>query len=141
MDRPETDLLAPEDGASDSALRVLVADHRIITLVVGASLIGLIFVTIGLILYNANGTAQLDLSRPGYEGVGEQVRQDKTVYTEFPASGPINAETFELFERLYREQMENAERVDAFGGDPLDAQALDIGEPVGETTPDQSFGT
>ena len=106
----------------------LVADHRITVLVAATVMIALIFTGVGLLLYNTSGTAQIDLSRPDLVGVSEDIDQDNNAREEYPASGPINEATLDEFDKLYEQQIENIDSLDAFGGDPLVPSALGIEE-------------
>lgn len=104
------------------------ANHRIVLLVVVTIAIALGMVSVGLVLYNVSGTAQLDLSRPGYAGVSTQVETEKETFREYPATGSINQKSLEEFSTLYEEQAASARAVDAFGGDPMAPDALGIDE-------------
>lgn len=98
-------------------------EHRLILLLIGTLLIAMVLTTVSVIIYNTSGAAQLDLSRPGYRSVSDQVEHDTTV-GEYSASGPVTAETIQEFIQLYDEQAEKAKAVDAFNGDPLNPELL-----------------
>ncbi|MCD8561855.1 hypothetical protein LRY29_02220 [Candidatus Saccharibacteria bacterium] len=98
-------------------------EHRLILLLIGTILIATVLTTVSVVIYNTSGAAQLDLSRPGYLSVSDQVEHDTTV-GDYSASGPINAETIREFIKLYDEQAEKAKGVDAFNGDPLNPELL-----------------
>lgn len=101
---------------------------------VGVSIIiALVLVMISMALYASSGAAQLDLSRPGYKSVQNQVEQADT-FKSFPASGSVDNKTIEQFKKLYEEQVKQVTAVDAFNPSVLDEQALGIGE---QTTPEQ----
>lgn len=76
-----------------------------------------------MVIYTQSGAAQLDLSRPGYKSVSNQVQVEDSTST-FSASGPVDKETFEEFLKLYDEQSEKAKSVDAFNGDPLNPEVV-----------------
>jgi hypothetical protein len=95
-------------------------------------LIALVFTSIGLVLYNASGTAQLDLSRPDYKGVSELVEKEKPTYVEYPETGPIDESALNQFDELFKKQAENVRSVNPFSGDPLDPDALGLGIPTSE---------
>lgn len=98
-------------------------EHRLVLLLIGTLGIALILTTVSVIIYNTSGAAQLDLSRPGYLSVSDQVEHDTTV-GDYSASGPVNTETIQEFIKLYDEQAEKAKAVDAFNGDPLNPELL-----------------
>lgn len=102
--------------------------YRLATLITGTILIAIIFAAVGLVLYNVSGTAQLDLSRPGFEGVSEIIDQNAGSYQEFPSSGQIDQESLGEFDRLYQEQLSVMNSAQAFEGDPLSPESLGIKE-------------
>lgn len=102
--------------------------YRLATLIIGTILIAIIFVAVGLVLYNVSGTAQLDLSRPGFEGVSEIIDQNASSYQEFPSSGQIDQGSLSEFDRLYQEQLGVMNNAQAFEGDPLSPESLGIKE-------------
>ena len=111
----------------EKGISLLLANHRIAVLVIGATLIALAFTGVGLYLYHATGTAQIDLSRLEYrEMAKESTEEEKTDYKEFPETGPINSDTLKEFNTLFNQHVELITSVDAFSGDPLDPAALNI---------------
>jgi hypothetical protein len=106
------------------------AQHRFITLVGIAIVIAVFLVGVSLALYASSGTAQLDLSRPGYVSVRDQASKTDETFDGFSSSGAIDKTTLEQFRRLYAEQSKKATSVDSFGGAVMSDQALSIDAPV-----------
>lgn len=106
--------------------------HRLWLLLVAVIVIAITMTVISMFAYNASGTAQLDLSRPGYSSISDQV--DKTdKITEYSAFGSVNKDSLNEFTKLYDEQASKAKTVDAFNGDPLNPEVLEFATPsVGE---------
>lgn len=105
--------------------------HRLSLLLIITVFVALILTVISMIAYNVSGTAQLDLSRPGYSSVSNKV--DKTdKITEYSAFGSVNKETIDEFIKLYDEQVVKAKAVDAFNGDPLNPEVLEFGTTATE---------
>lgn len=102
------------------------ARHRFLLLIVLTIVVALILTTISLVMYNVSGTAQLDLSRPGYKSVSDKVEINKS-NVEYAAFGAINKTTVDEFTKLYEEQAKKAKAVDAFNGDPLNPEVLMFG--------------
>lgn len=100
--------------------------HRFMLLITGTILIALVLVVISLVIYNVSGSAQLDLSRPGYQAVSDKVEKTDAI-DDYSASGPINKTTVEEFTKLYDAQAAKAKAVDAFNGDPLNPEVLEFG--------------
>lgn len=105
--------------------------HRLSLLLIITVAIALVMTVVSVVMYNTSGAAQLDLSRPGYLSVSDQVKKTDDIDT-YSASGPVNQETIEAFIELYDAQAEKAKAVDAFNGDPLNPEVLEFGAPAGE---------
>lgn len=102
------------------------AHHRLILLLVGTISIALVLTCVSVVIYTTSGAAQLDLSRPGYRSVSDQVVTEDTIDT-YSASGAINEQAIKEFIELYDEQAEKGKAVDAFNGDPLNPEVLEFG--------------
>lgn len=105
--------------------------HRFFLLVSAAIVAALTLVTISLVIYNLSGSAQLDLSRPGYQAVSDQVSRDDSI-DEYSASGDVTLSTIDEFLTLYDEQATKAKAVDAFNGDPLNPELLEFSSAATE---------
>lgn len=103
----------------------LVAQNRFLFMVMGAIAIAIVWVIISVAIYINNGTHLLDLSRPGYEPVREQVRQDDSVQS-FESDGALDVETLEGFMRNYSEQIDEINQLDDFSGQSLDDKQLKL---------------
>lgn len=104
------------------------AQRRFTILIVSTILIALFLVGVALDLYETSGTAQLDLSRPGYVSVRQQAVQSDQ-FNGFSSSGAIDKTAIEQFRQLYTSQAAKATSVDSFSGDPMSDQALSIDNP------------
>lgn len=109
-----------------------IARHQFILFIVGTVLLAVILVAASLALYVSSGTAQLDLSRPGYEKLRTQVRSDES-FKGFSSSGTLDEKALKQFESLYDERLKEIEAVDAFGNDVLSPKSLQIDrQPIAE---------
>jgi len=105
--------------------------HRLSLLLILSVLIALTLTVVSMVAYNASGTAQLDLSRPGVSSVSDKVdRTDKI--TEYSGFGAVNKDSINEFTKLYDAQAEKAKAVDAFNGDPLNPEILEFGITANE---------
>lgn len=100
--------------------------HRLSLLLIFTVLIALTLTVVSMVVYTNSGSAQLDLSRPGYRSVSDQV-ESGTAIDEYSAFGPVNEETIQEFLDVYDKQAEKAKAVDAFNGDPLNPELLEFG--------------
>jgi len=105
--------------------------HRFLLLIILTVIISIIMVSVGIVMYNVSGTAQLDLSRPGYLSVSDQVDTENQI-TDYSANGPVTSATMKEFTTLYDKQAGKDSEVDAFNGDPLNPAVLEFSDP---TTP------
>lgn len=103
--------------------------HRYLLLIELSIVISIVLVIISMYLYFSSGAAQLDLSRPGYSAVAEQVESDSRSFQEYSALGDINQATIGEFKQLFDEQSAKATGLNAFSGDPLSPDALEISDP------------
>ena len=105
--------------------------HRLSLLLIITVLIALVMTAVSMIAYDASGTAQLDLSRPGYSSVSDKVdRTDKV--TEYSGFGSLDKDSINEFIELYDAQAEKTKAVDAFNGDPLNPEILEFGVSANE---------
>jgi len=105
------------------------AAHRFLVLIVATLIIAVVMVSISIVMYNVSGSAQLDLSRPGYKSVSDKVDRTDSV-TEYSAFGPVNKTTVGEFTAIYDKQAQKAKAVDAFNGDPLNPDVLEFADPT-----------
>lgn len=103
-----------------------VKNHRFAVMIGGSIVVALLLVYVALGLYASSGAAQLDLSRPGLEDIREQTAQDDGSYKGFDANGTLTEASYDEFEKLYSEKLEETESIDAFSGDPLSPKSLQI---------------
>ncbi|MDB5160519.1 MAG: divTM7 [Candidatus Saccharibacteria bacterium] len=104
-------------------------EHRFLLLIIGTLVVATILVSISIVIYNVSGSAQLDLSRPGYQSVSNKVDRTDPV-TDYSAFGPVNKGTVNDFTTIYDQQADKAKGVDAFNGDPLNPEVLEFGDPT-----------
>lgn len=99
--------------------------HRLSLLLIITVVIALTLTVISMFAYNASGTAQLDLSRPGYSSVSDKVNTTDKI-TEYNSFGTVSTDSINEFTKLYDAQAVKAKAVDAFNGDPLNPEVLEF---------------
>lgn len=92
----------------------------------GSLIIAAIIVVVSLVLYNTSGTAQLDLSRPGYKSVVGNV--ETVSFDKFPDSGPVTSDTLNKFLETFDKQVQPVLNQSVFNPDSLEYESLGIGE-------------
>ncbi len=105
--------------------------HRFLFLVFGSIIIAIFLVFVALSLYVSSGTSQLDLSRPGYQAIREQVHED-TSFNGFDANGALDKNALNRFQSLYDAKLKEAESFDAYGNDVLSPESLQIDKSSSE---------
>lgn len=107
-------------------IKQFIEKHGLVFMVFAALVIGAILVGIGMSLYVTSGASKLDLSRPGFE----QVREDVVVKDEedapYSASGPLDQEAVDDFRTRFSKQREEMNRLGNFGSDVLSDASLGL---------------
>lgn len=103
----------------------IVKDNRFVIFIIGSVVVALLLLFVSLGLYNSSGVAQLDFTRPGYEAIRSEVKDDNS-YKGFSASGTLDQSALDEFDKLYSEKLKEAQGVDAFGNDVLSPETLKI---------------
>ncbi len=101
------------------------SQHRFFLLVAGAILLALFLVAIALNLYHSDGSAQLDLSRPGYQSVRDKVEKD-TSDGAFSATGPLDESALNEFRTKYQNQAVRVKETKGFSPEALSNRALEL---------------
>lgn len=102
--------------------------HQLVFFIGGSIIVALMLVLVSMALYVSSGAAQLDLSRPGYKSVQNQLDQSDT-FESFPSSGAVTGKTLDDFLKLYQKQVKPVDNSDVFSPNALDEQALGIDDP------------
>lgn len=116
----ETQTMKTEDEGSFRS------KHRFFILIAASILVASVLVVISLAIYNGSGAAQLDLSRPGYNDIRAQVITTDSEIKNYSNLGPISQDAISEFKSIFGQQATKIKAVDAFGGDPLNPEALGI---------------
>jgi hypothetical protein len=107
-------------------------EHRFLLLIAISVTIAIILTVVSMTLYSSSGAMQLDLSRPNLKTVTSQAATNDSGYQSYSSIGPIDAKSTAEFKALYDAQAAKAKAVDAFSGDPLNPDSLEISEATGQ---------
>ena len=99
--------------------------HRFFVLVAGVIVVALFLVSVSMSLYSNSGAAQLDLSRPGYKDIRAQAKRETTTAT-FPATGLLDKDAFNEFNKLYKDRTAKVTSVDSFDEKALSEDSLQL---------------
>ncbi|MEP7204957.1 MAG: hypothetical protein ABI716_02070 [Candidatus Saccharibacteria bacterium] len=100
--------------------------HRFLLLLIITISIALFLVGTSMALYASSGAAQLDLSRPGYRAISSQAIKTDNDFEVYPSAGQMDQSAIDSFRALYNKQSSKAKAIDAFSGDPLNPDVLEI---------------
>ena len=102
--------------------------QSLLHLVIISLVVSFFMVLLAMALYASSGAEQLDISRPGYKSVQNQVDQTDS-FVSFSADGPVNAAVIDEFLKLYDKQTSRVDSSDVFSSRALSAAALEIDAP------------
>ncbi|HXH04892.1 MAG TPA: hypothetical protein VNI82_00510 [Candidatus Nitrosotenuis sp.] len=85
--------------------------------------IALVMTAISMSLYITSGTSSLDLSRPGYRQVRQQV-VDTEPNESFNDSGPLTKAILDDFKKLFTAQKKTISGIDAYADASLSDESL-----------------
>jgi hypothetical protein len=74
---------------------------------------------VSVAIYNSSGVSTLDLSRPGYERVREQLSESGPTES-FSSTGPMNPQVIDEFLELYGKNLERLENTNDFSDNNLE---------------------
>lgn len=114
-----------EDLQQDSIAMSRWERHRFFVLIFGVIIISMLLVSVALGLYNSSGTAQLDLSRPGYQDVRRQATREGSAVS-YPANGDLDQKALDLFRDLYKARAQKAAAGDSFSSNALSDESLQL---------------
>ncbi|MDR2524437.1 MAG: hypothetical protein LBC95_02770 [Candidatus Nomurabacteria bacterium] len=106
----------------------LVARHTFPFMILAAVLVAAILTTISITIYISSGAANIDLSRSGYESVRENIIESEEDEAPFPVTGAIDAAAVEDFIQRANKLQVELDKMNDFGGEPLDDAALNLNE-------------
>lgn len=99
--------------------------HRFWGMIIGALGIAFFLVLVAMNLYNSSGTAQLDLSRPEYENVRDQVGRD-TDSVVYPASGELDNAALDEFRDIFDDKASKLRNGKYYSPDAMNDAALGL---------------
>lgn len=106
-------------------IKEVIKGHQFGLMIVIAIFIASVLVFISMLLYYSSGTAQLDLSRPGYISIRDQIDNSDDLQN-YPNTGVITTAVLAEFKLLFNQKVSKIESVDTFGGDPLNPDSLGL---------------
>jgi len=106
-------------------VRHFINDHQLASFVTLALVATIIMTVISLRIYVTSGAIKLDLSRPGYEKVRQEVTNDTTTQP-FPSSGTLTPAAIKDFRNRLDKQQSDLKAVGNFSDDGLSDSNLGL---------------
>lgn len=100
--------------------------YKLLFAIFSAILVALVMTAISVFLYIITGTSKLDLSRPGYEGAREKVKQAETTETTFGPNGSLDSKAMKQFMDEYKKQSQRLSGYDSFSPKILEDNQLGL---------------
>lgn len=110
-------------------LKHFMQTHMIMCGVGVSVLVAVLLTSISMWAYNSSDVARLDVSRPGYETIRDEVKNTEET-KKFGATGELNEQAFEDFQLLYDERLHNLGDLGRFDGAVLNDDQLKLAEPT-----------
>ena len=100
--------------------------NNFLFMIIIAIFISFALVWASLYIYSTSGSAQLDLSRPGYVDVRDKTVDSSSEFKNYATFGAIDQASIDEFKELYDNQVDKIKLAAAFKGDPLSPDSLGI---------------
>lgn len=100
----------------------LVARHRFLFAIGAVIAVSMLMTAVSLSLYVSSGTSRLDLSRPGYESVRQDVQEAPE--DTFRSDGVVDKAALDEFEKLLHARRSNLNGLGDFEDQLLDDSSL-----------------
>lgn len=113
----------------------LPARWRFALFLLATLLVTVLLTIISYTLYVVSGTAQLDLSRPGYKQALSEVAPANTNAYSFSATGPIDKSALDEFKDKYDALVDKTKDYSAFDPGALSDEQLNLAAPADGSTP------
>lgn len=106
-------------------MRNFFAERRILLGIIGVVTVALIMTVISVWVYNLSDVARLDISRPGYEQARQSVIKGNETQ-QFSATGELDKDALDTFERLFDERLKALQAIGKFDGNSMSDDQLKL---------------
>lgn len=100
--------------------------NKFVLLIAGSIGISLVLVTVAVSVYNSNGAAQLDLSRPGFSSVRDKIIKEDKDRTAYPSSGTFDQKAFDDFDLMYQKYSDAVKAINGYDSAAVNNDAINI---------------
>lgn len=100
--------------------------NKFVLLIAGSIGISLVLVTVAVSVYNSNGAAQLDLSRPGFSSVRDKIIKEDKDRAAYPSSGTFDQKAFDDFDLMYQKYSDAVKAINGYDSAAVNNDAINI---------------
>lgn len=113
-----------------------ILNHQFVVFVIVALIATCVFTGVSLWLYRSSGAAGLDLSRPGYEEVRTEVKDDNEITKPYSPTGSIDSDSVKDFQSRYEAIKSRLDATNNYSGSVVDDINLGLnpGSEISEPT-------
>jgi hypothetical protein len=115
--------------------RKWIIKHQWPTFVVAALVIAMTLTVVSLWLYRISGAAKLDLSRPGYEKVREDVKDDGDSTKPFSPTGDLDDAAMADFRERYKNTKSRLDQMNSYDDAAMSDENLGLATGQAVTEP------
>ena len=111
-----------------------IKSHQFLVLIFCVLVIAFGMSWFSLWIYKASGSYRFDLSRPGYEGVRDEIQGDDNTSdpSPYPTVGPLDAASIQDFQKRFNRITENLDKMSSFDAEVVSDENLGFaGAPEG----------
>jgi hypothetical protein len=112
-----------------------IVKHQWPAFIIGALIIALALTGTSLWLYKVSGAAKLDLSRPGYEKVREDVKDDGDSTKPFAPTGDLDADAIADFHSRYKDAKTRLDQMNSYDDATMSDENLGLTPSQAVTEP------
>ena len=116
-------------------VRKWIIAHQWPAFVVAALVVAMVFTGVSMLLYKASGAAKLDLSRPGYEKVRENVKDNSDSTKPFSPTGKLDDAAVSDFRQRYQTIKERLKQMNNYDNAAVSDENLGLATPPAVTEP------
>lgn len=100
--------------------------NKFTALIAGVVVVSLTLVAIAINIYNSDGAAQLDMSRPGYSSVRSKVIKEDEDRVAYPSTGAFDQKSFDDFEKRYKKYADAVHAINGFDPSAVDNDSINL---------------
>lgn len=116
-----------------------IKSHQLVMFLFGACVLTVASTVAGLVIYKVSGAYKFDLSRPGYEDVREDIKDDDDNTMPFPTNGVLDPDAIQDFRDRYHRITDRLNKMNDYDAEVLSDENLGlVSEESSAENPEES---